>query len=835
MITTFRGKWVFENEEERGRLMAALMLKTGKKNQKELAEKIGVDVRTVRRVFRDEGSLSTKWRQDLCEILKVDINGLREIIVPSDESRLPSFIRIRGLVSDPAAKAERLYNGNPPTLIDIASGFDVLRDKYTSDDGIRSCVVREVNRRAGIRTVAILGAGGTGKTTVLLRTAYDLALEGFTVLKLIPEWNKPSRGLANQLTQVVEEANTPVVVVIDDVSEYFLDPSLPRILQESAELNILLLVSDKINRWSTVDVRLPSAARTRFYLSQLNPRECERFVDQILEYERNGTLQQISSTKTREERLDVWQVDANRHLIAAMLELRHGEPFETILAREFDAISSDDGKRAYALVSYFESLGLPMPESLVFRALDIADEYRVEKLIAATEGLMVFNSDGKITSRNHIIGRFIASRFLSRKEPRKQALSIVFAKVAPHNQEELNFFLRAFTGERRYKQFYSTLYRDLSFTREFFEFVTKNADVGLKKYAMSTHAMVEKVFGDWDKAKGLFHGSIELDGGYGYPYRQLAWMDIADLDLEGASEKIRKAVDCDPENLTALHHATEILTRNTLHWFKEARKYFDKLQELEPSNPKLIEKIEEYNDITKELEYLEGLRDDDYLPESIWAHMKPRVLIDKARFGETNRKVRQNAFNVLRNILSNPLETSDAEERVSELRKAITKADKKGQAAIKAIEARELFLHWRALGEPKDYPFDDLDELFKQAIELDPENAFAHCWYGTFLKDCLRAFSRAAQEYSLSRDLAINSRDHFVKEHPLILNNLAVLIIDEVVASPPKRPITDLGEAEALLRKAIERAAEVAPKFLWPEKELSRCIELKERLGSRAA
>lgn len=129
------------------------------------------------------------------------------------------------------------------------------------------------------------------------------------------------------------------------------------------------------------------------------------------------------------------------------------------------------------------------------------------------------------------------------------------------------------------------------------------------------------------------------------------------------------------------------------------------------------------------------------------------------------------------------------------------------------ILARLLYLELYHRGEPHDP--NQMEQLFKQSLELNDNDAFTHCWYGTFLKEVRKDFDSARCEYEQALKISNCSKDMHLHEHPLFLNNAALLIMDEVQKG--LRSAEALQEAKALLETAVRRVEEAIRLLLAKE------------------
>lgn len=106
---------------------------------------------------------------------------------------------------------------------------------------------------------------------------------------------------------------------------------------------------------------------------------------------------------------------------------------------------------------------------------------------------------------------------------------------------------------------------------------------------------------------------------------------------------------------------------------------------------------------------------------------------------------------------------------------------------------------------------DTIHKYFKEAIELDNTNAYAHNWYATFLKSINNI--EKAKEYA-QRALRL------LPNNPIFLHNLALILI-EMHASKD-----DIFQAKELLEKAVLLSP---PYFTYPRETLKQVNEILEQ------
>jgi tetratricopeptide (TPR) repeat protein len=822
-----------------GRRIDAAAKKRGM-NKSEFARKVSpetmVDPRHhLREVLMGREPLGDEYAHHIADALGCGLDRLWRIIGGFDDfavSQFPSFTVVGQSELSPIWKADGFYNGSRPTWEDLEAGFDIPRIAYTKKDGIRSRLKGLLTQPGGLQALAIIGAGGVGKSTLLRRAAYDAAKSGNLVLVLNSEWANKTEGVIQQLHRACDSSALPVVVVIDDISNDMFDGSvLQRILNELEHLRVILLIAEHPDRCHGVLKRLPVLVHGIncwvHPVHQLSDDECEVLVDRILAFEGNGTLSQVFCNLPREGRLALCQEIAARHLVVAMLQMRYGLKFEKIIENEYERIPIAAGKEAYALVCYFETLRLYLPPNLLLRVLGVTTPVAMEEFFECTEGLFEDEIAG-MTSRNRLIARTVAKRAFARPEAKKAALVNIFTELNTGDEGEMALFLRAFTGEGVHRRFVVDLARNEKLIGEFYQDLLvklqdKPADI--KKFIHSSHGLANRVLQNPDAARSNFQQALDLDSHYGFAYRQLAWLELSQGNWDVAAKSVQKAAQQEPNNFRAVYDTARILTLNTVRWFPQARQYWLRAIELDPVSEDLKKEWEIYQDFAKQLEYISGLKEDDLIPEFIWKHLRPGLLFDKMRFGPKDRRV-------LKTVKKNlKLMQQDTKGSVLELNEKLAGMDIDADKALRALHlaniARLEFVSWRQ--QDSALSVEELETLFEDGIHLNPEDPFVHCWFGTFLKEVKEDFENAEKEYRRAIELSNDSSDRLLREHPLFLNNLALLIIDEVELK--RRKPDELKQAKLLLEKAAARVPETKPDFFWPDHNLDWCKTLMEQFG----
>lgn len=209
--------------------------------------------RHLRAVLKGDEPLTDSYAQQIATALERSREDLERIILGTldvESTKYPSFSIVRAIQTPVAWKADRFYNGFRPLWEDLAAGFDIARIPYSGKDGIQKRMDELLKQPSGLKALAIVGAGGTGKTTLLRRAGYDAAKSGRLVLELKSEWWRLGHSLVNQLRLACETATAPIIVLVDDISDHLTsEAKLDGVLREIESLPVVLVLAEHPDRW----------------------------------------------------------------------------------------------------------------------------------------------------------------------------------------------------------------------------------------------------------------------------------------------------------------------------------------------------------------------------------------------------------------------------------------------------------------------------------------------------------------------------------------------------------------------------------------------------------
>jgi tetratricopeptide (TPR) repeat protein len=749
----------------------------------------------------------------------------------------PSFEIVPSRANSPSAvKADRFYDGYPPTWEELFACLDIDRTVYSQEQGIRWRARQLLAGRSATSVVLLLGVAGTGKTTLLKRLAVDMTTLGVLTLRLRDDWLLSAASLAQQIQDVARESGSALLILMDNAADLVFDRNiLQRTIRElEPSQPVVFALADQPDRWNLARRQLSCLNEGENYfperLHHLFQNECEGLVDRILQYESDGTLS-VRCNLSRSERLALCNVISERQLLIAMLQMRHGTEFRKIIEREYELIPTEEGKSAYSLVCYFNTFRLSLPINLVLRALRIEGHIAIERLRNSTQGL--FGEDGLgLTARHAIISTVVSRHVFGHPESKKEALRSVISGMSHNEGQESSpeeiVFRRIFSGRNMYRRIATDLNRNTTLLRGLYSEVCatvpkKRSD--LLKLVATSQGQTERMLGNLEEARVSFKTALALDPGYVFAHRQMAWLEHFRGDWTEAAKMAIQAARLAEQDFLTQYHCARILSLGKVDDFREAERYYLRALEIDPSQHDLVDDWNDYQTAKRVLGYFSDLRAEQLVPEAVYEEMRPGLAFIRTIHGPNSKQFREKLVGNLRGMEEQTFgDIGDLYEKIAGIK---IEKNKMLHALVLCNVARLRYLAWYHSQE--EHEADDTEELFKTSLSLNGHDPFTHCWYGTFLKEVRRDFESARFRYKRAIELGDGRPNSRLNRHPLFLNNMALLIMDEVRLK--RVPGAKLEEAKLLLDEAVRRVRESKADFQWPEESLSLCVDLMREAG----
>jgi tetratricopeptide (TPR) repeat protein len=301
------------------------------------------------------------------------------------------------------------------------------RRRIDPDDFTSATIPRLLSRAQACEVPMLLftGPGGSGKTTQLLRCAYDLHSRDDA--KVVVLRHRLGYDLSLEEIRSVQRSETDsvIAVAVDDAGKVA-HPlrDLRRNLQD-AGVPALLLCAERINAWPA-DV----IAET-YELRQLEPQAAEQLLDRLARHDLLGVLEDLP----REEQLARILGEYDRQLLVTLREATEGKRFDEIVEEEYRQIRERRAREVYLYTCMFERTGLQLPVECAWSVARVQDrrEFRSQVLRHCRRLVeLVRSGEGWVCRAQHrIIAEVLCRRVLSNADAALECLADLVAHVLP--------------------------------------------------------------------------------------------------------------------------------------------------------------------------------------------------------------------------------------------------------------------------------------------------------------------------------------------------------------------------------------------------------------------
>ena len=410
-----------------------------------------------------------------------------------------------------AGQPADFYNGARPNWANIARQQDALRTLFPS---LMDFILRgTLAQRLGV----ISGLSGEGKTTLLMRAAWEAARQGLPVL-----WRH--YGHVTQPYEHPFEQNGPLLICLDELPYVDELPALLSDLNESG-LPFVLLGTARLHEWYNSPHR-PEVERwvtvQEFRLERLDEHEAHALLERLEANNALGALQE----KTPSERLDylLGRLQADGQLLPALMTSRAGCSFEAILETVFTNLEKRYREervallRGYAGIALVHRFGFWISRRLLAEFLHCPEAELTPRLLSPLRGELTEITEEEEAGRLSTRHPWIAER----------ALGLLAVRRLP---------------EERY------LYQDL------FDALGRvlGADPSTEERKLTTLLpLAFKYQGRIAEARRLFKQAIQADPKHAPTWQAWALLEKEQGRIDEARRLFQQAIQADPKNAPTL-------------------------------------------------------------------------------------------------------------------------------------------------------------------------------------------------------------------------------------------------------------------------------------------
>lgn len=272
------------------------------------------------------------------------------------------------------------------------------------------------------RLFIVKGPGGSGKTILLKRTAWEAA----NSLDQLVIWKKRDGALDPAVFQeLFELSGKRMFIFIDRIalSANAVDELMS--VAKSKNIPVTIIGAEREGEWHSycdvLDVRHDPMS---FPLGRLSKSEAEQLIELL---ERHNSLGLLAG-KTREQQLERFMKFADRQLLVALHEVTRGKPFEEIIAEEYETIIPDEARRLYLDICTLNQFAVPVRAGTISRVTNIGfNDYQTELFEPLSNLVFVgqdpYTGDYNYRARHSQVARLVFQAACASDEERAEQLS----------------------------------------------------------------------------------------------------------------------------------------------------------------------------------------------------------------------------------------------------------------------------------------------------------------------------------------------------------------------------------------------------------------------------
>ena len=332
---------------------------------------------------------------------------------------LSVFPRV-GTTRPDVSRQKVFFLGAPPAWEDIALGFDAPRE--VNQDLVRR-IEAAYSNTPQLSVIAILGEGGSGKSTILKRAAVTLRESSRDVYMS----DGGQRPQVHRVREAVRLLKRKIVLFVDNAT--LLGPALAELLDSLRVLSVppvVVFAARYIPFEQQTRKVLTSLAFDEMEVPYLSDADIECLLDTLGRHAQLGHLAGLARDGQRYE----LKQRARKQILVAMREATEGRLFNDIIKSEFQEITDSEARLLFLCAALATSEMVDLSEE---RWLDCAEVPPADALRIMRRDLrglvQSYGSEPRIAARHPIIAEFILDRAATHPDLR-QAYSRILRSLA---------------------------------------------------------------------------------------------------------------------------------------------------------------------------------------------------------------------------------------------------------------------------------------------------------------------------------------------------------------------------------------------------------------------
>ncbi|MQS35482.1 P-loop NTPase [Streptomyces katsurahamanus] len=335
----------------------------------------------------------------------------------ADAQQGVGVLSVSGLLENAPAGDRTFLQGRDATWGDVR---DRIAAPLSLVDTLRARAARTAEGRSPI--ILLKGRAGSGKTTALMQLAYRLHTGADAVGWVDRAASNPPHTIVKQAREQRFDA-----VFVDDVQLF--KGGAARLLEDlNANGETLVVAGLRTTREKEIDAAFPAEIVSSD--EPLGDDDLRRIIETL---DSNALIGKLKQFRQTHQKVDELRRICDRGLLAAMIEVVSGTPFEKLVESEFDELDAES-QWAYAFVCFsdseliFQKRGIDRADLLEIVALPDQPSRRhhtaVRQLISMN--LLVPTPEGWLRCRQRTIADTVVAKVL---KPKKRDLEKLVGRL----------------------------------------------------------------------------------------------------------------------------------------------------------------------------------------------------------------------------------------------------------------------------------------------------------------------------------------------------------------------------------------------------------------------
>ena len=429
---------------------------------------------------------------ELIEVEKFEDSGAKKSDVIRLESFFKNFIRVNIEAPRPDHRRKAYLLGKEPNWQDLYHNLDAKRD---INDNLTQEIESACNTSERIQVIALTGTAGSGKSTILMRTALHFSAQGYqcylTQSEELIKWE--------DFICAFQLINKQLLIFIDN-ADYSLR-WLAGLIENFAEVGgkIIFILASRTNRYEKFSGKLLKITNVKeVFNPDLSDNDIINIIGKLEQEDLLGKLRGLND----KQRFEEFKYRARKQILIAMREATQGRDFDEILKGEYNEIEPYEARKIYLCIALASAEHFKLSkQQIVATAIDRYSAI-LTYLDRNLKGLISQPYDNMeyYECRHPIIAEFIVNDIADRTHLRDSYICLlsVIAHDMGKNPDFGNRTFRLFRRLINHRLIYTHFQKDINLARGIYESVRSN--IANDFHFWLQYGSLELSFGELDYA-----------------------------------------------------------------------------------------------------------------------------------------------------------------------------------------------------------------------------------------------------------------------------------------------------------------------------------------------